>query len=81
VYTKENSVEKEGTTNPKLTTGGHIMSIPKLVDLINNTVTKLNEADTIVSNLEIIRWVSPAGDLYIEPRGTILEMIETGSWR
>lgn len=57
------------------------MSIPKLVDLINNTITKLNEATDIVDNLEIIRWVSPAGDLYIEPRGTILEMIETGSWR
>ena len=57
------------------------MSIPKLAQLINDTVTKLNEADTIISNLEIIRWTSPAGDLYIEPRGVILEMIETGSWR
>lgn len=57
------------------------MSITKLEDLINDTVTKLNEADSIVSLMENIRWISPAGDLYIEPRGTILEMIETGSWR
>lgn len=53
----------------------------KLENLINDTVTRLSEADSIVSNLDIIRWISPAGDLYIEPRGTILEMIETGSWR
>jgi len=53
----------------------------KLEDLINDTVTLINEADSIVSNLDIIRWISPAGDLFIEPRGTILKMIETGSWR
>lgn len=57
------------------------MSIPKLAQLINDTVTKLNEADAIVSNFDIIRWTSPAGDLYIETRANILEMIETGSWR
>ena len=48
----------------------------KLEDLINDTVTKLNEATSIVSNLENIRWISPAGDLFIEPRGAILDMIE-----
>jgi hypothetical protein len=53
----------------------------KLEDLINDTITRLAEADSIVSMLENIRWISPAGDLFIEPRGTILEMIETGSWR
>jgi hypothetical protein len=57
------------------------MSSTKLSDLINDTITKLNEATSIVSNLDIIRWISPAGDLYLEPRGNILEMIETGSWR
>lgn len=57
------------------------MSITKLEHLVNDTVTKLNEADSIVSMLENIRWISPLGDLFIEPRGTILEMIETGSWR
>jgi len=57
------------------------MSITKLEHLINDTVTKLNEATSIVSNLDIITWISPAGDLYVEPRGAILEMIETGSWR
>jgi len=57
------------------------MSITKLEHLINNTVTLINEADSIVSNLDIIRWISPAGDLYVESRGAILEMIETGSWR
>ena len=57
------------------------MSNTKLSELINNTVTRLNEATSIVSNLDIISWISPAGDLYVEPRGDILEMIETGSWR
>ena len=57
------------------------MSTTKLSELINNTVTRLNEATSIVSDLDIISWISPAGDLYVEPRGDILEMIETGSWR
>jgi hypothetical protein len=57
------------------------MSITKLEHLINDTVTRLAEANNIVSNLDIVRWISPAGDLFIEPRGAILEMIETGSWR
>ena len=57
------------------------MSNTKLENLINDTVTRLSEADSIVSMLENVRWISPAGDLFIEPRGTILEMIETGSWR
>ena len=57
------------------------MSTTKLSELINNTVTRLNEATSIVSNLDIISWISPAGDLYVEPRRNILEMIETGSWR
>ena len=57
------------------------MSTTKLSELINTTVTRLNEATSIVSNLDIISWISPAGDLYVEPRGNVLEMIETGSWR
>jgi len=57
------------------------MSITKLEELINDTVTRLAEADNIVSNLDIITWISPAGDFYVEPRGIILEMIQTGSWR
>lgn len=57
------------------------MSTTKLSSLINDTVTRLAEADSIVSLMENIRWISPTGDLFIEPRGTILEMIETGSWR
>ena len=48
------------------------MSTTKLPELINNTVTRLNEATSIVSNLDIISWISPAGDLYVEPRGNIL---------
>ena len=80
VHTKENSIKKEGYKT-QIIPRRNTMSITKLEHLINDTVTKLNEADSIVSMLENIRWISPAGDLYIEPRGIILEMIETGSWR
>jgi hypothetical protein len=80
VHTKENSIKKEGYQT-QIIPRRNTMSITKLEHLINDTVTRLAEADSIVSMLENIRWISPAGDLFIEPRGTILEMIETGSWR
>jgi hypothetical protein len=80
VHTKENSIKKEGYQT-QMFLRRNTMSITKLEHLINDTVTRLAEADSIVSNLDIIRWISPAGDLYVESRGAILEMIETGSWR
>jgi hypothetical protein len=79
VHAKENSIKKEGC-KPKNIPRRNTM-YTKLENLINDTVTLINEADSIVSMMENIRWISPAGDLFIEPRGTILEMIETGSWR
>ena len=46
-----------------------------LIDLANAQFTK---AQTM---LDIVQWISPIGDLYIEPKSAIEEMIQTGSWR
>ena len=32
-------------------------------------------------NLDLISWISPAGDMYIEPRSVIETIIAEGSWR
>lgn len=47
-------------------------------DLIGSAQDHMSSART---HLDLIQWTSPIGDLYIEPRSVILEMIETGSWR
>jgi len=31
--------------------------------------------------LELVSWVSPLGDYYIEPRSVIQQIIESQSWR
>lgn len=32
-------------------------------------------------NLELVSWISPTGDMYIEPRSVIQAIIAEGSWR
>lgn len=51
------------------------MRARNLIDLANAQFTK---AQTM---LDIVQWISPIGDLYIEPKSAIEEMIQTGSWR
>jgi len=46
-----------------------------LIDIANAQFTKAQ------SLLELVQWISPVGDLYIEPKSVIEDMIKTGSWR
>jgi hypothetical protein len=46
-----------------------------LIDLANAQFTKAQGL------LDIVQWISPVGDLYIEPKSVIDDMIKTGSWR
>lgn len=47
-------------------------------DLINLANAQLDKAET---TLNLIQWISPNGDLYIEPKLIIMEMIQSGSWK
>ena len=51
------------------------MRVCDLIDFANAQFTKAQ------SVLELVQWISPIGDLYIEPKAIIEEMITTGSWR
>lgn len=52
-----------------------------LETLINNAMDKLDKASSIARELDLVQWISPAGDLYIEPKANIDEMIVSGSWK
>jgi hypothetical protein len=47
-------------------------------DLIDLANAELRKAE---SKLELVQWISPNGEMYIEPRSAILEMIHTQSWK
>lgn len=47
-------------------------------DLIDLANAQLDKAET---TLNLIQWISPNGDLYIEPKLIIMEMIQSGSWK
>lgn len=47
-------------------------------DLVGTANLEMNKAQQI---LDLVQWISPVGDLYIERRSVIEEMILNGSWR
>jgi hypothetical protein len=47
-------------------------------DLIDLANAELRKAE---SKLELVQWISPNGDLYIEPKSAIIDMIHSGSWK
>jgi len=47
-------------------------------DLIDLANAQLNKAE---STLDLVQWISPSGDLYIEPKSAIIDMIHNGSWK
>ena len=47
-------------------------------DLIDLANAELHKAE---SKLELIQWIAPNGNHYIEPRSAILEMIHSQSWK
>ncbi len=51
------------------------MRVCDLIDIANAKFTKAQ------SHLELVQWISPVGDLYIEPKSVIQEIIASGSWR
>lgn len=60
----------------------------KLANLTNNAIRTRNLIDVANAanlvakdNLELVSWISPTGDLYIEPRPVIEAIIAEGSWR
>lgn len=60
----------------------------KLANLTNNAIRTrhlinvANAANLVAKdNLELVSWISPTGDLYIEPRSVIQAIIAEGSWR
>jgi hypothetical protein len=51
----------------------------RLRDLIGDAQVRIDIADAIVD--PIVSWISPVGDMFIERKSTIQEMVITGSWR
>lgn len=47
-------------------------------DLIGEAKGHLSSART---HLDLVMWIAPNGDFYIEPRSVMIEIIETSSWR
>ena len=47
-------------------------------DLIDLANAQLDKAE---STLDLVQWISPSGDLYIEPKSAIIDMIHNGSWK
>ena len=47
-------------------------------DLIDLANAQLDKAE---STLDLVQWISPSGDLYIEPKSAIIDMIHSGSWK
>jgi hypothetical protein len=47
-------------------------------DLIDLANAQLDKAQTM---LDLVQWISPSGDLYIEPKSIVMEMIQSGSWK
>ena len=54
-------------------------SVNRAAELIQEFNTHLNTADK--QSKELVSWISPVGDYYLETRENIMEMISTGSWR
>ena len=47
-------------------------------DLIDLANLKMNTAE---SKLELVQWIAPTGQLYIEQKSEILKMIQSESWK
>ena len=54
-------------------------SINRAAGFIQEFNQHLNTADKHIK--ELVSWIAPNGDYYLETRENIMEMISTGSWR
>ena len=62
-----------------MTLANHTQDNIRLRDLIGTAQVKIDIADAIID--PIVSWTSPIGDVLIDRKSVIQEIVMSGSWR